>query len=234
MREDALILLVEDRQDDIWLMTRSLQRAGVPNPIQIVRTGEDAIAYFKGEGRFANRAEFPLPELVLLDLKLPGTDGFEVLRWLRMQPALSGLPVVVVTSSQCIRDVSTAYSMGANSFLVKPSDFNQYVEMGSLIYDYWIGVARVPSLTRNGSGKVPTEFGPGARQVLLRDRKSGMFYSGYRDWQPVKNALDFERIDLAESVALAENLKGVEIVLLYKKPECELTLPVLFPGVRRP
>src|SRR6516162_682562 len=131
MRENALILLVEDREDDIFLVLRSFDRTGVTNPIQIVKNGEDAIAYLKGEGRFANRAEFPLPELVLLDLKLPGTDGFEVLRWIRMEPGLTGLRVVVLTSSEHIRDVNLAYALGANSYLVKPLDFNHFVEMSS-------------------------------------------------------------------------------------------------------
>jgi CheY-like chemotaxis protein len=235
VRENSVILVVEDRDDDVFLVLRSFERAGVSNPIQVVRNGEDAIAYIKGEGKFTNRAEFPLPELVLLDLKLPGIDGFEVLRWLRMEPGLSGLPVVVLTSSERIRDVNLAYSLGANSFLVKPTDFNQYVEMGSFIYDYWLGLSRTPALSRDGAKKPPcTEFGPGARQVFLRDRKTGMFYAGNRRWQCTQDALDFERVELAESVALAENLKNVDIVLLYQNPSCELTVPVVFPGVRRP
>src|SRR5882762_1706911 len=202
MRESAVILLVEDREDDILLLMRSLQRAGVPNPLQIVRNGEDAIAYLKGDGRFAHRAEYPLPELVLLDLKLPGIDGFEVLRWLRMEPGLSGMPVVVLTSSQSIRDVNVAYALGANSFLVKPMDFNGYVEMSSFIYDYWLGICRPPELSRDGRKKPEqTEFGPGSRSVFLRERDSGRFYAGHQAWLATKDALDFERIDLAESVA---------------------------------
>lgn len=234
MRENALILLVEDREDDVFLVLRSFKRAGLSNPIQTVRSGQDAVAYLKGEDRFANRAEFPLPDLVLLDLKLPGMDGFDVLRWIRMDSAISALPVVVLSSSDSIRDINLAYSLGANSFLVKPTDFNHYVELGSFIYDYWLGLSQSPVLSRDATKKAQaTPFGPGARQVLLRHRATRMFYCGHRRWQPVQDALDFERIDLAESVALAENLQDVEIVLVYQNPSCELAVPVMFPGVKR-
>jgi CheY-like chemotaxis protein len=233
MRENGLILIVEDRQDDILLILRSLERAGVSNPIQIVRDGEDAIAYLRGEGGFKNRAEFPLPELVLLDLKLPRVDGFEVLRWIRTQPGLRGLRVIVLTSSEQIRDVNLAYALGANSFLVKPMDFSHYVEMGSFIFDYWLGLSKSPTLSRNAPNQQPGPFSAGGRKVFLRDRNSRLFYGGRDRWQSVEDALDFEKIELAETLAIAENLKNVEIVLQYRNPRCEITLPVAFPGVRR-
>src|SRR5205085_6420287 len=98
MPDQALILIAEDREDDVLLIRRSLEKAVVPNPIQIVRNGEETIAYLTGEGKFANRDEYPLPGLLLLDLKMPRTDGFEVLSWIRQQPGLRALRVIVLTS----------------------------------------------------------------------------------------------------------------------------------------
>jgi len=88
MPEQAVILIGEDRDDDVLLIRHSLKRAHVFNPIQVVGNGEEVIAYLKGEGKFANRDEFPLPTLLLLDLKMPRTDGFQVLQWIRRQTTL--------------------------------------------------------------------------------------------------------------------------------------------------
>src|SRR5262245_1735495 len=121
--EKDTILLAEDDDNHVALIRRAFQKAGLINPIQVVHDGEEAIAYLKGEGAFANRAEYPLPTLLLLDLKMPRKNGFEVLRWIRQQPTLAALRIVVLTSSQDIRDVNQAYQLGANSFLVKTMDF---------------------------------------------------------------------------------------------------------------
>lgn len=123
MKARALILVVEDDENDAVLIRRTLARAGVPNPRQFVTDGDAAISYLVGVGRFADRKKYPLPGLVLLDLKMPGMDGFEVLRWIREHPLFKNLPVVVLTSSDEIRDVNEAYRLGANSFLVKPLEF---------------------------------------------------------------------------------------------------------------
>src|SRR5262245_8793713 len=123
MSEQSVILLVEDREDDILLVQRSLMRARVINPLFVVRSGEEAISYLRGEGRYTNRAEYPVPDLVLLDLKMPGLDGFDVLRWTRSQAAFKALRIIVLTSSEDVYDVDKAYQLGANSFLVKPSSF---------------------------------------------------------------------------------------------------------------
>ena len=148
MSDRALFLLVEDTEDDVLLIHRAFLKANILNPLQVVRSGEDAIEYLQGTGRFSNRAEFPLPSLVLLDLKMKGIDGFEVLRWIRQQPALMRLRVVVLTSSNAVSDVNLAYQLGANSFLVKPVDFDRLVEISQALKGYWLWMSAEPEVVR--------------------------------------------------------------------------------------
>ena len=150
MSETAVLLIVEDREDDIILMRKAFQKAGLTNPVQIVRDGEEAIAYLRGDGRYSNRAEYPLPALVLLDLKLPRMDGLEVLAWIRQQEGIRGLPVIVLTSSNRIQDVNRAYELGTNSFFVKELDFENTVEVSRLIQRYWLKTALRPESFRPG------------------------------------------------------------------------------------
>jgi len=233
MRDGAVILLVEDRDDDVILVLRSFDKAGIKNPIKVVKDGEEAIGYLEGSGKYSNREDHPLPELILLDLKLPKVDGFEVLRWIRTHPELSRLRVVVLTCSDNIRDVNLAYSLGANSFLVKPMDFNHFVELSSFIADNWFQWTRTAEPQERPPDPAKDAVAKN-KKVLLRDRQSYRFYAGHIGWvRDRQDALDFERIELAEAVASAEHLNGVEIVLAYEHPGCELSLPVAFPGVRR-
>jgi len=148
MPERLVVLLVEDSDDDIMVIRKAFQRARIPNPLYVVKDGEAAIAYLTGKGKYAVRDEYPLPALVLLDLKLPGMDGFEVLSWIRQTPGMSGLRVVVLTSSDSIRDVNAAYELGANSFMVKEMDFQNTVELARLLKDFWLEKAKVPESSR--------------------------------------------------------------------------------------
>jgi CheY-like chemotaxis protein len=169
----------------------------------------------------------------LLDLKLPKVSGFEVLRWIRTESDLCGLRVVVLTSSEDIRDVNNAYAIGANSFLVKPMDFQRFVELSAMIADNWFNWSANP-LGKPVPGREKSEWAPRNKRVHLRNRTSLRFYAGREGWvSDRKQALDFERIELAEAVATAERLNEVEIVLSYDQPTCELCLPIAFPGVRR-
>lgn len=127
------ILLVEDDPDDAWLIRRAFERAAAGNPLRRVGTGSEAIGYLQGDPPFGDRTEYPLPALVLLDIKMPGADGFEVLKWIRHQPQFARLCVIMLTSSDEIRDVNLAYKLGANSFLVKPLDFWNAAELSMLI-----------------------------------------------------------------------------------------------------
>ena len=148
MPDTSVILVVEDRADDVLLILRAFEKAAVKNPVQVVRTGEEALAYLKGEGKFSNRAEYPLPTLVLLDLKLPAMDGFEVLAWIRRQEGIRGLPIVVLTTSDQIRDVNRAYELGASSFFVKELDFQGTVDFSKVLQNYWLKRARTPETSR--------------------------------------------------------------------------------------
>jgi CheY-like chemotaxis protein len=140
--------LVEDLEDDVELVRRAFAKAAVPNPIHVVRSGEEAVKYLSGTGAYANRAEHPLPDLVLLDLSMPGMDGFDVLAWIRAQPGIRTIPIVVLTSSDLIWDVNRAYELGASSFLVKPMDFHDYTQLGKLISNYWLKAVQTPQSFR--------------------------------------------------------------------------------------
>lgn len=146
--DTAVVLLAEDREDDIFLIRKAFATAGLSNPLYVVNDGEQAIAYLMGDGPFSNRAEYPLPDIILLDLKMPRLDGFEVLTWIRRQPGIRGLPVVVLTSSEELRDVNRAYSLGANSFLVKPLDFENSVALVKMVEKYWIRSSKLPQTSR--------------------------------------------------------------------------------------
>jgi two-component system response regulator len=141
-------MLAEDREDDIVLIKRAFADANITNPLQVVRDGEEVITYLSGIGRYANRVEYPLPDLLLLDLKMPRVDGFEVLRWVRAQPTLSCLRVIVLTASEDIRDANVAYRLGANSFLVKPLDFQNVIALAKAMHDYWLQASKAPQISR--------------------------------------------------------------------------------------
>jgi CheY-like chemotaxis protein len=146
--ESAVILLVEDREDDIVLIRKSFEKAELANPLYVVRNGEEAVAYLMGDGSFSNRNEYPLPDLILLDLKMPKLDGFETLLWIRNQPGVRNIPVVILTSSAELRDVTRAYALGANSYLVKPVDFEHSIELVKVLHRYWLRTSRLPEMFR--------------------------------------------------------------------------------------
>jgi len=148
MRETGVILLAEDDEDDILLVQRAFKEAHIVNPLHVVRDGEEVIAYLKGEGEYWNRAEYPLPSLLLLDLKMPLTNGFEVLEWIRSHPSLRALRVIVLTSSAELRDVNEAYQFGANSFLVKPTDFGNFITLFKSLHSYWLRTDQTPEIAR--------------------------------------------------------------------------------------
>jgi CheY-like chemotaxis protein len=135
---NTCILQVEDDANDVFLLQHAFRQAGISNPVHVATDGQMAVDYLSGVGAFANRQRHPLPSLVLLDLKLPRRSGREVLQWIRAQPALSAMVVIVFTSSQYMGDIGLAYELGANSFIVKPADVFHYAEISRLLKDWWL------------------------------------------------------------------------------------------------
>ena len=132
------ILLVEDNEDDVFIMRQAAKRAGVENPMHTAEDGRCAIAYLSGEDKYSDRAKFPLPTLVLLDLKLPHMTGHEVIQWIRTQSPFRNLLVVVLTASKDAADIEEAYRAGANSYLVKPSRVDDLRDLVKSLADYWL------------------------------------------------------------------------------------------------
>ena len=133
------ILLAEDDPNDVILFQRAMERASLSvDSLKVVRDGEKAISYLSGQGLYADRDLYPLPALLLLDLKMPRKSGPEVLSWIRKQPQLRYLIVVFLTSSNSSDDVRIAYEAGANSYLVKPVEFTEMVEMIRKVTFYWL------------------------------------------------------------------------------------------------
>ncbi|MDB6125191.1 MAG: putative response regulator, CheY [Pedosphaera sp.] len=139
------LLIVDDREDDVLLTKRAFQRAGSKCQIEVCQNGEQAIQYLAGQGNYRDRAAHPLPELILLDIKMPGIDGFQVLQWLRNQAFLKAIPVVMLTTSDEPKDVTRAYKAGANSYLVKPIDYEQLEKNLPLLLEYWLHINTAPS-----------------------------------------------------------------------------------------
>ena len=153
---DFVMLLVEDDPNDILLIQRAFAKACLVNPLKVVRDGEEALNYLSGSGDFADRGRYPLPSLILLDLKLPRKSGLEILQWLRQQPVLKHIPVIVLTSSKESSDVSRAYDLGANSYLVKPVGFEGLLELVKSIGMYWMILNKTPEPIGDQSTMPPT------------------------------------------------------------------------------
>lgn len=137
----STILLVEDNEDDVFAMKRALAHGRIMNPLQVVTDGQQALDYLSGAGEYADRKCFPLPFIVFLDLKLPYVHGFEVLTWMRQQPALSSIVVVVLTSSAEHKDQDRAYTLGARSYLVKPPTPEGLIDILDSLESYWLSKA---------------------------------------------------------------------------------------------
>jgi two-component system response regulator len=137
------ILQVEDDPNDVFLLQHAMQKVGVRNPLQVAQDGQEAIDYLQGAGKFANRAEFPFPDVVLLDLKLPFVMGLDVLKWIREQP-WTALVVLILTASAENEEIAAAYRLGANAFLTKPSEAAHLVDIVRAINDFWLTHNKLP------------------------------------------------------------------------------------------
>jgi CheY-like chemotaxis protein len=140
------ILLVEDDPNDILFVQRAFKQANIKTSIHIVNDGDTAVSYLSGTGDYNNRDLYPLPTLILLDLKLPRRSGIEILEWIRQQPDIRRIPVVVLTSSRESIDLERSYDLGVNSYLVKPVKFEALSNMIEAIDTYWLQLNEYPPI----------------------------------------------------------------------------------------
>lgn len=133
-------LVVEDEENDVFFLQRTVRKAGIANPIHVVNSGSEAIDYLDGTGKYADRTKYPLPALVFLDLHLPGKSGLEVLTWLRKQGDLASIVVILLTASKEEASIATAYEIGANSYLVKPPTVDSVKVLIEALDQYTLGI----------------------------------------------------------------------------------------------
>ena len=138
------VLIAEDDPSDVFLLKRAFSLAQVPATLHFVRDGQEAIDYLEGDDAYNDRAVYPLPDLMLLDLKMPRLNGFDVLTWLRRQPGLKRLLVTVLTSSDQPDDINRAYDLGANSYLLKPHNSSELSELVAQVKRYWLDLNQRP------------------------------------------------------------------------------------------
>jgi CheY-like chemotaxis protein len=144
--EDKIILLVEDNPDDVVLTERALKKSHILNKLIVTKDGAEALDYLFGTGAFSDRDVSVMPEVILLDLKLPKIDGLEVLKRIRSDRRTKILPVVILTSSKEESDLITGYTLGANSYIRKPVNFNQFVEAIRQLGLYWLVLNEAPPM----------------------------------------------------------------------------------------
>ncbi|MEW6658940.1 MAG: response regulator [Thermodesulfobacteriota bacterium] len=138
MPKAAHILLVEDNRLDIELTLDAFKEARLGNSVHVAKNGEEALDYLFGRKQFGDREQYPLPDIILLDLKMPGLDGFEVLRRVKAEPEVKRIPVIILTSSREEGDLALSYDCGANSYLTKPVSFEGFLKVVRQVQDYWL------------------------------------------------------------------------------------------------
>jgi len=142
--ESQLILIVEDNDDDYIATMRAFKKANLANPVQRCTNGDQALNYLLQLGEFSAPDAAPRPNIILLDLNLPGTDGREVLRAIKAAPDLLKIPVIVLTTSNAEQDIEQCYAAGANSYVQKPVDFEGFIQAIARLSDYWLNVSILP------------------------------------------------------------------------------------------
>lgn len=148
MRSDRCVLLADDEPNDLFFFTHAFEQARILNPIKTVSDGQQVINYLSGESEFSDRQRFPLPILLVLDVKMPRKSGLDVLQWLQEQQSLRSIPTVMLSSSAHPDDVEKAYQLGANSFIVKPQGVAARIELAKLINSYWLTLNELPKICR--------------------------------------------------------------------------------------
>jgi CheY-like chemotaxis protein len=164
MTEEPIILIVDDSENDALLVRTVFGRAGFTRPLQFVRDGVEAVAYLAGDGSYSDRARFPLPAAVLLDLNMPRKNGFEVLGWIRQQAELKRLCVFVLSASNRPEDIRRAYDLGANSYLVKPGNLDGLMHLARCL-NAWLKLIEISPVAAGHRSP-----GPGAPPARAADQ----------------------------------------------------------------
>jgi CheY-like chemotaxis protein len=146
------ILLVEDDENDATLMKMAFEKNKITNPVQWVRDGLEAVAYLNGDDAYADRAKYPFPEVLLLDLKMPRMTGMELLAWISEHPDFRIIPTIIMTSSRQELDIEKAYNLGANTYMTKPCSFDELAQMVKLTHEYWAVSAKPKTKHRKTDG----------------------------------------------------------------------------------
>lgn len=154
MTNSDLVLIAEDNPDDAILLRRAIEKAGIVARIKIVADGEEMLLYLQGRGAFANRVANPLPALIILDLKMPRKSGLEVLDWMNQNPEVAVVPTIVLSASNLENDVRAAYNLGANTYFVKPSTYNELVETMRMVEHYWKRASKVRPDERSAPAQI--------------------------------------------------------------------------------
>lgn len=136
--EEAVVLLIEDNDDDVRLITRALGKTVLPKRVEVARSGAEAVAYITAAPPYEDRGRYPLPVLIILDLKMPGVDGYDVLRMIRARDDLCGVTVVILTDVKETGSVSRTYDLGASVYFVKPHAGRSFADVAREIENYWL------------------------------------------------------------------------------------------------
>lgn len=151
-RSLATILLIEDEVWDATLLQQAFQKAKILNPVVHLRNGDEGLGYLAGVGKYSDRIQNPLPALIMLDLKLPGMTGLQLLQWMRTDRQVRRIPVVVLTQDENPTTINAAYDLGANSYLVKPGDPAEIARLVNAIQRYWMELNQPPPLVMGAEG----------------------------------------------------------------------------------
>ena len=142
MKRKFVLLVADDDPNDLQLLNLAIRHNGINVEIRELHDGTEVIAYLQGTGRFAERDIYPIPDLLLLDLKMPRMNGLDVLKWLREHPECARIPTVMLSNSDIDHDIDQAYRLGVNTYFIKPGDYKQFIELMGLMLDYWAASQR--------------------------------------------------------------------------------------------
>jgi CheY-like chemotaxis protein len=145
LQKDRPVLIAEDEPNDAFLLETALKRIPIPTKFHMVQDGQEVIDYLSGQGRFSNRSEFLFPSILFLDLKMPRMNGLEVLKWIKSHPETKVIPTIIFSSSALERDVWESYELGANSYLVKPTSFEELARRMHIALEFW-SICALPEL----------------------------------------------------------------------------------------